>query len=119
MNRSFFSKVGEDIVTAFKRIVAFLFPQWCIKNKTLKSNSDAWEWMPSLPAQSRAASEMSVDELSKRFWSAETLQEIFHKRNIFWFEMTDMEFYNLIRNEDSVDKAICHPKSKFRTLWVT
>ena len=118
MSKSFFSKVREVIVTAFKRVVAFLFPQWCIKNKTLKSNLDAWNWMPSLSAQAKAVAMMSEDELAQRFWSSETLQKIFHERNIFWFEMTEMEFYNLLGNRESVEKAICHPKAKFTVVQI-
>ena len=112
MEKNIFSKVGEGTVTAFRHAVARVFPQLCI-GKTLKSNPDAWDFMPSLKAQAKAIAKMPIEELAKRFWSAETLKVIFHEKHLYWFPMTDMEFYNLLTDKKSVRKAISHPQANF------
>jgi len=112
MRKNIISKVGEGTVTAFRHAVSRVFPRLCI-SKTLKSNPKAWDFMPSLRAQARAIAKMPVEELAKRYWSAETLKVIFHEKHLYWFPMTDMEFYNLLADKESLRKAISHPQANF------
>jgi len=106
MKAKFFRNAASDIVTAYRRFVARLFPMWCIKKKILKDNPDAMEYLPSLKFQVKAVEIMSPDEIEARCWSSETLKLIFHEKNIFFKNFSQMEFYNLITNKKSVMMAI-------------
>lgn len=120
MKRSIFKKVGEKLSTAYRRCVAFLFPSWCINKKTLKTNINAWDYMPSVKQQLKLVANMSVEQISARYWSAETLKAIFAK-NIFWSNMSEMEFYNLLSSKEAIKQAlsdpnICFSETQMRTL---
>ncbi len=96
----------EKLFRAYARVVAFLFPQYCIRKKTLKTNGHARDYLPSLKAQKKVIRKLSDQDISKRFWSAEALEIIFHKKYIFWENMTDFEFYHLNRDFESIRRAL-------------
>lgn len=104
--KKFLRKAAEDIVTAYRKMVATVFPKHCIRKKIVKSNPNAWDFMPSLKRQLKAIETMTAEELQERCWSADALKVIFHEKNIFFKKFNQMEFYNLLADKSSVLKAI-------------
>ncbi len=106
MKTNILQKAASDIVTAYRQFIAKLFPMWCIRKKILKDNPYAIDYLPSLKFQQKAVEIMSPDEIEARCWSSETLQMVFHEKNIFFKNFSQMEFYNLITNKKSMMMAI-------------
>jgi hypothetical protein len=104
--KKFLRKAAEDLVTAYRKMVAHVFPKHCIWKKIVKSNPDAWDFMPSLKRQLKAIETMTAEELQDRCWSADALKVIFHKKNIFFKKFNQMEFYNLLTDKSSVIGAL-------------
>ncbi len=89
-----------------RRLVAILMPQYCIKNKILRNNPNAWDYMPSVKAQAKAIAHMSDEDIANRRWDTATIRRIFHEKHIFWKDMTNMEKHILMENFNSVRMAL-------------
>ena len=90
----------------FRRLVAILMPQYCIKNKILRNNPNAWDYMPSVKAQVKAIAHMSDEDIANRLWDTATIRRIFHEKHIFWKDMINMEKRILMENFNSVRMAL-------------
>ena len=91
----FLKKLSERLVDAWRCTVAKLAPSWCINRKTLKSNPNAFDFMPSEKAQLKAVKKMSKEEMEARFWSERVLDYIFFTKEVYFSELDYIEFNRL------------------------